>query len=196
MTVECTEPGDTYLVEPDAFGDACMKYYADFFSTNRRPAMTTDHLYYVLCPQCGQRINVRDADVESQDLVAICPHCPLVFQYAESELHHTAHDLIPADDAQHIPPLYATEHDQDPIVHLKWFTPDSLWTSYVTEYDPTNACASASFTATKKSWAISRSTRSSRCVAHWACGLNVTCTLSRVPCRSVSERTSGFNHER
>lgn len=27
MNVECTECGDNYLVEPDAFGDGCMKYY-------------------------------------------------------------------------------------------------------------------------------------------------------------------------
>src|SRR5207249_3230869 len=27
MTVECTECGDTYQVEPDAFGDGCMTYY-------------------------------------------------------------------------------------------------------------------------------------------------------------------------
>ena len=30
MTVECLECGDSYLVEPDAFGDGCMTYYVDF----------------------------------------------------------------------------------------------------------------------------------------------------------------------
>ena len=29
MTVECTECGETYLVEPDAFGDGCMTYYVE-----------------------------------------------------------------------------------------------------------------------------------------------------------------------
>lgn len=29
MTVECQECGDTYLVEPDAFGDGCMTYYVE-----------------------------------------------------------------------------------------------------------------------------------------------------------------------
>ena len=27
MTVECLECGDSYLVEPDAFGDGCVMYY-------------------------------------------------------------------------------------------------------------------------------------------------------------------------
>jgi hypothetical protein len=31
MTVEC-ECGDVYLVEPDAFGDGCMTYYAGFLT--------------------------------------------------------------------------------------------------------------------------------------------------------------------
>ena len=34
MTVECEneECGDCYLVEPDAFGDGCMTYYAEFMT--------------------------------------------------------------------------------------------------------------------------------------------------------------------
>jgi hypothetical protein len=47
-----------------------------------------------------------------------------------------AHDLMPESIAKTIPPLYTTEHDKDPIARLKWFTPDSSWTWYVTEYDP------------------------------------------------------------
>jgi hypothetical protein len=34
-----------------------------------------------------------------------------------------------------IPALYSTEKQQDPIVHAKYFTPDSNWTWYVTEFD-------------------------------------------------------------
>ncbi len=33
MTVECEECGDTYAVEPDAFGDGCMTYYAEFMAS-------------------------------------------------------------------------------------------------------------------------------------------------------------------
>jgi len=32
MSVECTECGDGYLVEPDAFGDGCMTYYVGFMA--------------------------------------------------------------------------------------------------------------------------------------------------------------------
>ena len=35
MTVECTECGASYLVEPDAFGDGCMTYYVGFLSRRR-----------------------------------------------------------------------------------------------------------------------------------------------------------------
>lgn len=38
MTVECEDCGDSYVVEPDAFGDGCMTYYAGFLTgqlTNR-----------------------------------------------------------------------------------------------------------------------------------------------------------------
>lgn len=32
MTVECENCGDVYLVEPNAFGDGCMTYYAGFLT--------------------------------------------------------------------------------------------------------------------------------------------------------------------
>lgn len=47
-----------------------------------------------------------------------------------------AYDYMPADIVPTIPPLYATENQSDPIVHVKLFTPDSSWTSLITEYDP------------------------------------------------------------
>ncbi|AOQ24551.1 hypothetical protein MTAT_18940 [Moorella thermoacetica] len=34
-----------------------------------------------------------------------------------------------------IPPLYSTEHEDDPLVRVKFFTPDSNWTWYVLEFD-------------------------------------------------------------
>jgi hypothetical protein len=43
---------------------------------------------------------------------------------------------MPEAIAMTVPPLYATEHNKDPLVHVKWFTPDSSWTWYITEYDP------------------------------------------------------------
>ena len=47
-----------------------------------------------------------------------------------------AHDLMPAAIAETFPPLYATQHEDDPVARLKWFTPDSSWTWFVVEYDP------------------------------------------------------------
>lgn len=48
-----------------------------------------------------------------------------------------AHDLMPADLAAQIPALYATEEQGDAaIVYAKYFTPDSSWTWYLTEFSP------------------------------------------------------------
>ena len=43
-----------------------------------------------------------------------------------------AHDLMPESIAKTVPKLYATQHETDPLVRVKWFTPDSSWTWYVT----------------------------------------------------------------
>jgi hypothetical protein len=52
-----------------------------------------------------------------------------------------AHKLMPEDIAKCIPHLYATETATDAIAWVKWFTPDSFWTWYVTEVDPkTRTC--------------------------------------------------------
>ena len=45
--------------------------------------------------------------------------------------------LLPGDIAGSLPPLYATENTDDPIARVKFFTPDSSWTWFVTEFDPT-----------------------------------------------------------
>ena len=44
--------------------------------------------------------------------------------------------LLPDDIATTLPALYATENVADPIVRVKFFTPDSSWTWFVTEFDP------------------------------------------------------------
>jgi hypothetical protein len=44
--------------------------------------------------------------------------------------------LIPKNHT--IPKLYSTETIQDPICHLKLFTPDANWTWYLTEIDEEN----------------------------------------------------------
>lgn len=42
-------------------------------------------------------------------------------------------ELLTAELRQRLPPLYAQEGASDPIIHAKFFTPDSDWTWYVTE---------------------------------------------------------------
>jgi Protein of unknown function (DUF2958) len=52
-------------------------------------------------------------------------------------------ELLPESSAQQIPPLYAQEKSPDPccfadtarVAHVKFFTTDSNWIWYVTEYD-------------------------------------------------------------
>ncbi len=41
--------------------------------------------------------------------------------------------LLTAALRAQLPPLYSQENSQDPTVHLKFFTPDSNWTWFVTE---------------------------------------------------------------
>ncbi|MEX0833604.1 MAG: DUF2958 domain-containing protein [Actinomycetota bacterium] len=41
--------------------------------------------------------------------------------------------LLPPELERRIPPLRAAEHHRDPLVVMKFFTPDSNWTWYVLE---------------------------------------------------------------
>ena len=50
--------------------------------------------------------------------------------------NNPAYVFIPEDMADKIPALYSTEDSDNPVAVLKFFTPDSSWTWYLTEYDP------------------------------------------------------------
>lgn len=50
--------------------------------------------------------------------------------------NNPAYVFIPEEMADKIPALYSTEDSEDPVAVLKFFTPDSSWTWYLTEYDP------------------------------------------------------------
>jgi hypothetical protein len=54
--------------------------------------------------------------------------------------HRRLHGLLPAELASTIPPLYSTEHIEDPEAKAKWFTPWSNWTWYAVEYDGEDRC--------------------------------------------------------
>src|SRR5215212_6117559 len=43
--------------------------------------------------------------------------------------------LLPEALRKQLPALYATEHDEDPMVWCRFFYPFSLWYWYVTEFD-------------------------------------------------------------
>jgi hypothetical protein len=45
-------------------------------------------------------------------------------------------ELLPDELRKSLPPLYAQENVENPIVHAKFFTPDSNWTWFVTEGSP------------------------------------------------------------
>src|SRR2546429_591910 len=45
-------------------------------------------------------------------------------------------ELLPEELRSRLPPLYSQEKAKDPIVHIKFFTPDSDWTWYATEGSP------------------------------------------------------------
>jgi Protein of unknown function (DUF2958) len=44
-------------------------------------------------------------------------------------------ELVTKELREQLPPLYAQEHEVDPLVVCKFFTPDSSWTWYVLEFD-------------------------------------------------------------
>ena len=42
-------------------------------------------------------------------------------------------ELLTEEPRRNLPALYAQEGNPDPVVHIKFFTPDSNWTWYATE---------------------------------------------------------------
>lgn len=47
--------------------------------------------------------------------------------------------LLPLELRAQLPQLYTQETEQDPVVYLKFFTPNSNWTWYVTEGEATDS---------------------------------------------------------
>lgn len=59
----------------------------------------------------------------------------IVPKWITNILQEESMGLLPKKIAEKIPPLYAQEKVEDPIVYVKFFTPWSNWTWYVTEFD-------------------------------------------------------------
>lgn len=56
--------------------------------------------------------------------------------FDEEEYIHPAHDLMPQDVRERLPKLYANENiGLDAMAQVKYFTPDSNWTWYASEFD-------------------------------------------------------------
>lgn len=45
------------------------------------------------------------------------------------------YEFFPDDVRRQLPPLYSTEREPDPLMIVKFFTPDSGWTFYASEFD-------------------------------------------------------------
>ena len=43
--------------------------------------------------------------------------------------------MLTAQNRKDLPGLYSQEDSPDPVIHVKFFTPDSNWTWYATEFD-------------------------------------------------------------
>ena len=43
--------------------------------------------------------------------------------------------LLTKELKEKLPPLYSQEHEKDPLIVCKFFTPDSNWTWYAYEFD-------------------------------------------------------------
>jgi hypothetical protein len=43
--------------------------------------------------------------------------------------------FFPDDVAEELPALYSTEYEKDPLMIVKFFTPDAGWTWYASEFD-------------------------------------------------------------
>ena len=44
-------------------------------------------------------------------------------------------ELLTSELRDMLPPLYSQEHEEDPLVICKFFTPDSNWSFYALEFD-------------------------------------------------------------
>jgi hypothetical protein len=53
---------------------------------------------------------------------------------------NAAYRYIPNEFRETVPNLYTAEGDPDPTVWVKLFTPDSIWTWYVLEWDGHDLC--------------------------------------------------------
>ncbi len=78
----------------------------------------------------------------AEELLELDPYEPLTDLGAPQVREEAARfeHLIPHAMRGAIPALYATEEQEDPMVHVKLFTPWTQWSWYVTEFDGEQTC--------------------------------------------------------
>ena len=95
------------------------------------------------CTECGRAYDVK-ADETEQAIKGGCFDCGCrVFalprmvpkKQAPPTDGERRHKLVTQELRKQIPPLYSQEENPDPTVWAKFFTPDSSWTWYATEFD-------------------------------------------------------------
>ena len=57
-----------------------------------------------------------------------------------SPVRNAAYIYVPDELRARIPKLYSTDGELDPTAWVKLFTPDSIWTWYVVEWDGQDLC--------------------------------------------------------
>jgi len=92
-----------------------------------------------------------------------------------------AYNLLPEKLLASIPPIGATSEQSDPMLYVKWFTPDSCWTWYVAEYSPEHRIAFGYVIGFEAEWG-SFSLDEIRTI-HGSLGLPVERDLHFTPCR-------------
>jgi hypothetical protein len=94
--------------------------------------------------------------------------------------------LLTAELRTRLPRLYSQEKVPDPIVHAKFFTPDSNWTWYVTEVKLKKMIfgSLATSAAWRRNGATSCSPNSNRSAAPWDWQSSAISTLRQVRSRT------------
>jgi len=88
--------------------------------------MASDEHYVTLTPK-GRALLARLRETEENTMPTTSTR--------PDPAHDNAHDLMPDWLRAELPPLYAGEHNPDPLIVCKYFTPDAQWTWYATEFD-------------------------------------------------------------
>ena len=101
---------------------------------------------------------------------------------SSSSFTSPARDLLPEDIVEMIPRFGKTVLNHGPVFHLKWFTTDSSFTWYVSEFDPESKMAFGLVVGQFPIWGKFSATETTRVLL--SLGLIVERDLEFKPCHS------------